>query len=114
MHMNCLAMGLKLDLPTMLQVCFIFIFALLIVVYIVFSNGITCLTAAYATGLLLARRVLKTLEMDEEYEGNVEATGEDFSVEPGESRRPFRALLDVGLLRTTTGNRVFGALKVPF
>uniref|UniRef100_A0A804N9E8 Large ribosomal subunit protein uL18 C-terminal eukaryotes domain-containing protein n=1 Tax=Zea mays TaxID=4577 RepID=A0A804N9E8_MAIZE len=25
--------------------------------------------------------------------------------------RPFRALLDVGLIRTTTGNRVFGALK---
>nr|GFD08045.1 60S ribosomal protein L5-like [Tanacetum cinerariifolium] len=60
----------------------------------------------------LARRVLKKLEMDEEYQGNVEATGEDFSVEPAESRRPFRALLDVGLLRTTTGNRVFGALKV--
>ncbi|KAL8122500.1 hypothetical protein AgCh_019005 [Apium graveolens] len=49
--------------------------------------------------------------MDDEYEGNVEATGEDYSVEPAESRRPFRALLDVGLLRTTTGNRVFGALK---
>ncbi|KAJ1399012.1 Ribosomal protein L5 eukaryotic/L18 archaeal [Sesbania bispinosa] len=49
--------------------------------------------------------------MDEEYEGNVEATGEDFSVEPAETRRPFRALLDVGLIRTTTGNRVFGALK---
>ncbi|MCL7033075.1 hypothetical protein MKW94_020561, partial [Papaver nudicaule] len=65
----------------------------------------------YCTGLLLARRVLKKLEMDAEYEGNVEATGEDYSVEPGESRRPFRALLDVGLLRTTTGNRVFGALK---
>ncbi|XP_028065086.1 60S ribosomal protein L5-like [Camellia sinensis] len=46
-----------------------------------------------------------------EYQGNVEATGEDYSVEPAESRRPFRALLDVGLLRTTTGNRVFGALK---
>eukprot|EP00261_Vitis_vinifera_P032316 XP_019073559.1 PREDICTED: 60S ribosomal protein L5 [Vitis vinifera] len=43
--------------------------------------------------------------------GNVEATGEDFSVEPTETRRPFRALLDVGLVRTTTGNRVFGALK---
>lgn len=41
-----------------------------------------------------------------------QATGEDFSIEPAESRRPFRALLDVGLLRTTTGNRVFGALKV--
>ncbi|MBA0669239.1 hypothetical protein Goklo_007446 [Gossypium klotzschianum] len=64
--------------------------------------------------------------MDAEYEGNVErdnkyveimigtclqATGEDYSVEPGESRRPFRSLLDVGLVRTTTGNRVFGVLK---
>ncbi|GAB4842424.1 hypothetical protein Ancab_012396 [Ancistrocladus abbreviatus] len=39
------------------------------------------------------------------------ATGEDFSVEPAESRSPFRALLDVGLVRTTTGNGVFGALK---
>lgn len=28
--------------------------------------------AAYCTGLLLARRVLKMLEMDQEYEGNVE------------------------------------------
>jgi len=73
--------------------------------------GLTNYAAAYCTGLLLARRVLKHLEMDEEYEGNVEATGEDFSVEPADSRRPFRALLDVGLLRTTTGNRVFGALK---
>ena len=41
-----------------------------------------------------------------------QATGEDFTVEPAESRRPFRALLDVGLVRTTTGNRVFGVLKV--
>ncbi|KAL6221440.1 PREDICTED: 60S ribosomal protein L5 [Fragaria vesca subsp. vesca] len=73
--------------------------------------GLTNYAAAYCTGLLLARRVLKTLEMDAEYEGNVEATGEDYSVEPTESRRPFRALLDVGLIRTTTGNRVFGALK---
>lgn len=73
--------------------------------------GLTNYAAAYCTGLLLARRVLKQLEMDDEYEGNVEATGEDYSVEPAESRRPFRALLDVGLIRTTTGNRVFGALK---
>ncbi|KAJ8774775.1 hypothetical protein K2173_017221 [Erythroxylum novogranatense] len=72
--------------------------------------GLTNYAAAYCTGLLLARRVLKMLEMDNEYQGNVEATGEDFSVEPTE-RRPFRALLDVGLIRTTTGNRVFGALK---
>ncbi|KAK4419758.1 60S ribosomal protein L5 [Sesamum alatum] len=73
--------------------------------------GLTNYSAAYCTGLLLSRRVLKKLEMDEEYEGNVEATGEDYSVEPAESRRPFRALLDVGLIKTTTGNRVFGALK---
>ncbi|GMJ00612.1 ribosomal protein L5 B, OLIGOCELLULA 7 [Hibiscus trionum] len=73
--------------------------------------GLTNYAAAYCVGLLLARRTLKQLEMDAEYEGNVEATGEDFSVEPGESRRPFRALLDVGLVKTTTGNRVFGLLK---
>ncbi|KAA8543596.1 hypothetical protein F0562_021658 [Nyssa sinensis] len=73
--------------------------------------GLTNYAAAYCTGLLLAHRVLKMLEMDDEYQGNAEATGEDFSVEPAESRRPFHALLDVGLLRTTTGNRVFGALK---
>ncbi|KAJ4847773.1 60S ribosomal protein L5 [Turnera subulata] len=73
--------------------------------------GLTNYAAAYCTGLLLARRVLKKLELDEEYEGNVEASGEDYSVEPAENRRPFRALLDVGLVRTTTGNRVFGALK---
>ncbi|KAL8525922.1 hypothetical protein ACS0TY_015229 [Phlomoides rotata] len=73
--------------------------------------GLTNYAAAYCTGLLLGRRVLKKLELDSEYEGNIEATGEDYSVEPAESRRPFRALLDVGLLKTTTGNRIFGALK---
>ncbi|VAH47667.1 unnamed protein product [Triticum turgidum subsp. durum] len=73
--------------------------------------GLTNYAAAYCTGLLLARRVLKCRDLDQEYEGNVEATGEDFSVEPADERRPFRALLDVGLIRTTTGNRVFGALK---
>ncbi|KAM0861258.1 hypothetical protein ACQ4PT_046000 [Festuca glaucescens] len=73
--------------------------------------GLTNYAAAYCTGLLLARRLLKYRELDQEYVGNVEATGEDFSIEPSDERRPFRALLDVGLLRTTTGNRVFGALK---
>lgn len=43
---------------------------------------------------------------------HLQATGEDYNVEEGEGKRPFRALLDVGLVRTTTGNRVFGALKV--
>ncbi|GJZ29596.1 histone acetyltransferase GCN5 isoform X2 [Tanacetum coccineum] len=63
------------------------------------------LTSAYAHDWrylmyrsLLARRALKKLEMDEEYQGSVMASGEDFSVEPIESRRPFRALLDNGRL----------------
>ncbi|XAR64557.1 hypothetical protein NMG60_11008286 [Bertholletia excelsa] len=73
--------------------------------------GLTNYAAAYCTGLLLAHCVLKMLEMEDEYEGNVEVTGEDFSVEPAESRRPFRALLDVGLIRTTAGNRIFAVLK---
>ncbi|PON83293.1 Ribosomal protein [Trema orientale] len=34
--------------------------------------GLTNYAAAYCTGLLLARRVLKMLKMDDEYEGNVE------------------------------------------
>ncbi|CAM6065242.1 unnamed protein product [Sphagnum tenellum] len=40
-----------------------------------------------------------------------QATGEDLNVEEGKGKQPFRALLDVGLVRTTTGNRVFGALE---
>lgn len=43
--------------------------------------------------------------------GSLQATAEDYNIEAGEGARPFRALLDVGLVRTTTGNRVFGALK---
>lgn len=52
--------------------------------------------------------------MNDIYKGVEAADGEFFDVyEKGinEDRRPFRALLDVGLVRTTTGNRVFGALK---
>merc|ERR1711879_72600 len=44
------------------------------------NNGFTSYAAAYATGLLLARRLLK-------------------------------AILDLGLVRSTIGNRVFGAMK---
>ncbi|KAH7432392.1 hypothetical protein KP509_07G020600 [Ceratopteris richardii] len=75
------------------------------------NAGLTNYAAAYCTGLLLARRVLQKFELDEEYVGNEEASGEDYNVEETGERRPFRALLDVGLVRTTTGNRVFGALK---
>ncbi|GAU37881.1 hypothetical protein TSUD_395650 [Trifolium subterraneum] len=39
------------------------------------------------------------------------ATGGDYSVESAESIRPLCTLIDVGLVKTTTENRVFGALK---
>jgi len=72
--------------------------------------GLTNYAAAYATGLLLARRINAKFKLD--YEGNKEVNGEDYNVEPTEgANKPFKALLDVGLARTTTGARVFGALK---
>jgi large subunit ribosomal protein L5e len=74
--------------------------------------GLTNYAAAYATGLLCARRLLQKLNLDKVYPGLSEANGEDFTVTPVDNGpRPFYALLDVGLVRTTTGARVFAALK---
>ena len=74
--------------------------------------GLTNWAAAYATGLLCARRLLKKVGLDSAYAGNEDVTGEYYSVEAQEDGpRPFKAFLDVGLRRTTTGARVFGALK---
>ncbi|KAF4121039.1 large subunit ribosomal protein L5e [Geosmithia morbida] len=80
------------------------------------NHGLTNWAAAYATGLLLARRVLSKLGLDKQFTGVEEVDGE-FTLteaaegEDGEERRPFKAFLDVGLARTTTGARVFGAMK---
>jgi len=74
--------------------------------------GLTNYAAAYATGLLLARRHLKNIGLDSKYEGKVEADGEEYLVEELEDGpRPFYALLDVGLKRTSTGARIFAAMK---
>jgi large subunit ribosomal protein L5e len=73
--------------------------------------GLTNYAAAYATGLLLARRVNSKFGLSEAYEGNKEIDGADYNVEQNGERAPFKALLDVGLTRTTTGARVFGVLK---
>jgi len=74
--------------------------------------GLKNWTACYATGLLLARRTLKKLGLDAIYEGQVEADGEDYEVEDVDDKpRPFSVCLDVGLATTSTGARVFGALK---
>jgi large subunit ribosomal protein L5e len=74
--------------------------------------GFTNYAAAYATGLLLARRVLGKFGLADLYQGQEEATGEDFNVEEAEDGpRPFTALLDTGLKRTSTGSKVFAAMK---
>jgi len=73
--------------------------------------GLTNYAACYATGLLCARRLLTKLELADAYEGQAEPDGEMFLVEQEGEKRPFTCVLDVGLVRTSTGNRVFGALK---
>ena len=79
------------------------------------KHGLTNWAAAYATGLLLARRALKKLGLDEHFTGVEEADGEYKLTEAvevdGEDRRPFKVFLDVGLARTSTGARIFGAMK---
>jgi large subunit ribosomal protein L5e len=83
--------------------------------------GLKNYAAAYCTGLLVARRLLKKLGLDETYSGVEEVTGEVVSTEVNgrtyfveevdDEKRPFRALLDVGIKNTTTGAKVFGAMK---
>jgi len=76
--------------------------------------GLNNYAAAYATGLLLARRVLTKLGMNDKYEGMMkkENIGRYFTVEEKEGeRRPFYVILDVGLNRTTTGAKIFAVMK---
>lgn len=79
------------------------------------TAGLTNYAASYCTGLLCARRLLKSLKLDDLYKGVDEVDGNVFDVyeqdQVDEKKRPFRAVLDVGITSTTTGNRVFGALK---
>jgi len=68
--------------------------------------------ACYATGLLLARRHLTNIGLAKSYRGRLVADGRDYTIwAHKEGPRPFKAYLDVGLRRTTTGARVFGAMK---
>ena len=74
--------------------------------------GLTNYAATYATGLLCARRLLTKYGLADAYEGKTEDLGEDYHVEQGdEEARPFKCFLDTGLVRTSTGARVFAALK---
>jgi len=76
--------------------------------------GIKNYAACYATGLLVARRCLKMMGMDDDFKGKEEVDGEEFHVEEEETeaeRRPFKVILDVGIRRTCVGARIWGALK---
>ena len=79
------------------------------------TAGLTNYAAAYSTGLLCARRLLKTLKLDDLYKGVDEVDGNVFDIyeqdQVDDKKRPFKAVLDVGITTTTTGNRVFGAMK---
>jgi large subunit ribosomal protein L5e len=85
------------------------------------SVGLKNYAAAYCTGLLLARRLLQQIGLDEIYIGMEEPTGEVVATtvhgriyyveNVDDEKRPFRALLDVGIKNTTTGAKVFAAMK---
>ena len=94
------------------------------------TAGLTNYSSAYATGLLCAKRLLQIL--DNEYKAKnfkdprcnwskdfnlvSEVTGEYVNIEElaekkGVEYRPFTCFLDLGLVRSTVGNRVFAAMK---
>jgi len=74
--------------------------------------GLTNYAAAYCTGLLLARRLLQKFNLDGQYEGQKDVDGKMFCVEDvDDGPGAFRCCLDVGLARTSTGAKVFGAMK---
>ena len=52
------------------------------------------------------------LKLGDKFKGVENPDGELFDIVSKQiDQRPFKAYLDVGLVRTTTGNRVFGAMK---
>merc|ERR1712085_17629 len=74
--------------------------------------GFTNYPACYATGLLIARRTLQKMGMDKEITGVTECDAEEFHVEDEDNdRKPFKCILDCGLIRTIPSSRVFGILK---
>jgi len=80
------------------------------------TTGFTSYAAAYATGLLIARRILTKYGLANMFKGVKEADGADYDVSADaeavkQDKRPFKAILDIGTTNASTGNRVFGVLK---
>ena len=91
------------------------------------TAGLTNFPAAYATGLLCSRRLLKTLDKENKTEDYTpdyfnlfdiikEADGKDVDFDQlctlkDLGYKPFKCYLDIGLVRASKGNRVFAAMK---
>jgi len=77
--------------------------------------GLTNYSAAYAVGLLCARRCLCSLALQEKCTKTDPVTGISLMVEPVEAGiRPFKVIIDTGIKRTSTGSKIFGVLKGAF
>merc|ERR1712136_463373 len=67
--------------------------------------GLTNYAAAYCTGLLLARRLLKKFKLDTLYEGATEVTGGAFTVEDAESfKKQFSQFIKNGIVADSVEN----------
>ena len=75
------------------------------------TSGLANYASAYATGLLLARRLLQKVGLDTVYEGNKKYGADYDSSKDEKDRRPFKVVLDVGLRATKTGSKVFAVMK---
>lgn len=74
--------------------------------------GHTNYAAGYATGLLMARRVLTKMGLATDFTGVEEPDAEEYHIEEEENeRRPFKVILDLGSIRTIQGARCWGVLK---
>ncbi|CAD7675494.1 unnamed protein product [Nyctereutes procyonoides] len=74
--------------------------------------GMTNHNAAYYTSLMLAHRLFNRFGIDKFYEGQSEVTRDEYNMESTDDQPgAFTCYLDARRLRTTTGNKVLGALK---
>jgi len=76
------------------------------------TTGLKNYASAYATGLLVARRLLKQVGLDSEYEGETDPSGEFTLTEANEEgSNPFKVILDCGLARVCPGSRLMAVVK---
>jgi large subunit ribosomal protein L5e len=75
------------------------------------TAGLSNFASAYATGLLIARRLLKQVKLDTVYAGNTNLEKSYDAGSDDKDKKPFKVILDVGLKSTTTGSKLFSVLK---